>query len=130
MDKTSLTRRLFQLLTFFIFLIQVYNSILKYIDGIIIQKQATISIDEIIQPDIFICLDGHYNYTKSLAYGYEYKTSFLTGNLNNSDKTTWKGIHKNFTFEDILSNVYNQTLLSKTVLTRKYFHLTLATACI
>ena len=120
MDKTSLTRRLFQLLTFFIFLIQVYNSILKYIDGIIIQKQATISIDEIIQPDIFICLDGHYNYTKSLAYGYEYKTSFLTGNLKNSDKTSWKGIHQNLTFEDILRHVYNQEFGNFTVKNSTY----------
>ena len=120
MEKTNLTRRFFQILIFLIFLIQVYNSILKYNDGMIIQKQTTISIDDIKQPDIFVCLDINYDYTKSLSYGYEYMTSLFTGNLKDSVKTTWKGKYKNLTFWDIRNDVYLQEFGNFTVKNEAY----------
>ena len=108
MDKTLFTRRLFQVITFVVFLIQVYNSILKYNDGTIIQKQTTLTIDEIKHPNIFVCLANHYNYTKSLSYGYKYKTSFYTGKLTNSDRKTWRGKYQNLTFKDIHNGIFDQ----------------------
>ena len=48
-------------------------------------------IEQKMLPNVYICQEGQYNFTRSKQIGYEILSDFLIGNLDNSNNLSWRG---------------------------------------
>ena len=107
MEKQDLLRSLFQILAFAIFLLQIQNSIKKYLSCPVVQERSLTTIQNIELPSVYICQDNQFNRTKSYANGYKGLIDFTIGKLRDTDQYTWKTKFGNLTFEELRQIVYD-----------------------
>ncbi len=101
MKIQTVLKLLFKVLAFGIFIYQMQNSIRKYIARPIVQITSTAKLDEIKNPEIYICQLKQFNYSLSHEFGYDNDIAFLTGDLVDSDYTSWSGKNRDMTFDQL-----------------------------
>ena len=101
MKIKTVLKLLFKVLAFGIFSYQMQNSIRKYIDGPIAQITSTAKLDEIKNPEIYICQLNQFNYSLSPEFGYDDISALVTGDLMDSDYTSWSGKNGDMTFDQL-----------------------------
>ena len=103
----KLSRKLFILLLFGIFIIQMKSSVQKYLDGPIMQQNSKTTLTEIEKPIIYVCNLNQFDFTHARYYGYQYVEDFLTGKIeNNSGISTWKGKFGNLSYKEIQNQFF------------------------
>ena len=102
MKIKTILKLLFKVLAFGIFVYQMQNSIRKYIAGPIVQITSTAKLDEIKDPEIYICQLNQFNYSLSPEFGYAYYTALFTGDLMESDYISWIGKNGDMTFDELI----------------------------
>ena len=101
MKILTLLKTLFQVLAFGIFIYQMQNSIRKYFEGPIVQITSIAKLYEIKNPEIYVCQWKQFNYSLSPEFGYEDITAFVTGELMDSNYTSWSGKNGDKTFDEL-----------------------------
>ena len=107
MRSFNISRTLFQLCAFGLFVYQFQNSMRKYITGPIIQLTSTTTLDEIQKPLIYLCQEGQFDYTEARNIGYRSLTEFTMGKLVDSDNYTWNGRYGNISYHEIVELLFN-----------------------
>ena len=105
-DVAKLLRQLFQLAAFCLFIYQMQQACRKYADPPVVTQQSTTTIKSIQKPEIYICQEGQYNYTRSRSFGYRFNNNLLAGYLVNATTLHWKGMHKNESFESMKKSIF------------------------
>ncbi len=108
MNTMKRARILFQFIAFGIFIFQMQNSLVKYIEKPIVSHKTTTSYDKIKKPFVYICQDGQFSYEKGKMFSYHHKTDFMFGLLGYPDMSNITGRvrHGNSTFEDLAKSTY------------------------
>ena len=105
MEKS--VRKLLQLVALGIFLYQMINSWINYLNKHQIQET---SLKTFPAPILHICQQKAFSYEKAAKIGYASKANFLAGKLEGSGNLTWRGKHGNMTFEDEFELIFYQGL--------------------
>ena len=106
MKIQTVLKLLFKVLAFGIFVYQMLNSIRKYIAGPIVQITSTAKLDEIKNPEIYICQLNQFNYSLSKEFGYDDITALVTGDLMDSDYTSWSGKNGDKSFDQLKKELF------------------------
>ncbi len=106
MKIKTMLKLVFKVLALGIFVYQMQNSIRKYIARPIVQITSTAKLDEIKNPEIYICQLKQFNYSLSREFGYEDEISLLTGDLRDSDYISWSGKTGDMTFDELKKILY------------------------
>ena len=101
MKILKLLKTLFQVFAFGIFIYQMQNSIRKYINGPIVQITSTARLHEIKNPEICVCQLNQFNSSVSKEFGYDDMLSFVTGDLMDTNYTTWRGKNGDKSFKEL-----------------------------
>lgn len=102
MKTIHLIKTCFQVLAFLVFVYQMHQSASKYLEGPIVLVKSTGKLQDIQPPVVFVCQQDQFNYSSSMAHGYENFKEFMAGKLMESNTITWKGKTGNISFEDLL----------------------------
>ncbi len=106
MKIQTVFKLLFKVLAFGIFVYQMLNSIRKYIAGPIVQISSTAKLEEIKNPEIYICQLNQFNYSLASEFGYDYDIALLTGDLKDSDYISWVGKNGDMTFDELKKKLF------------------------
>ena len=104
-EMTVKPRTICYIIAFTIFVIQAHQSLKKYFHFPVVYHEHIISINAIEKPTVQVCFKGYFDYGKAIEFGYEWKTTFLTGMMPNSTRPSWKGIAKNLSFHKIQQDI-------------------------
>ena len=111
-SKWLILRTSFQIVALGIFIFQMKQALLKYVNEPFVSHTSWEPVDTIEKPLIYLCQDKQFNYTNDL--GYETQADFLAGNSSGSANATWLGNTQNKSYEQIMEILftYNYTNLS------------------
>jgi hypothetical protein len=115
MKKQEMIRKLFQIIAFILFCIQVQQSVKKYFQFPVVVEKSTIPVEELPSPVVYICQDDQFNHSKARRHGYEYIMNFATGTMMNNKNVTWNGKDNDVTYQDLENMLFKndyQTILS------------------
>ena len=65
MEKLTIFRYAFQLVTFIFFIIQFQQSVRKYFSYPVVEQTSRVSVADLPAPVVYVCQPDQYNYTKS-----------------------------------------------------------------
>ena len=99
-------RTVIQVLAFGIFVFQMVNSLRKYIEKPIFQKENIQSYADSKKPVIYICQEDQFRYDEAQSNGYVRKTFFTMGKLMDTENISWNGKNLNQTYDDLRKAVY------------------------
>ena len=105
--KMELLRTFFQFLAFCLFVYQMQNSIIKYMNKPIVLLETTKHINNIKWPIVYVCQDSQFNFLKAKPYGYQSFRRFAMGQINYTNTISWKGKHGNTTYETLVENIFD-----------------------
>ncbi len=88
------------------FAFQMQHSIKQFIVKPEVEISSTTNIDKISMPIIYVCEGAQFDYATSNFYGYEWIENFVSGQLSDSSKITWKGKYDNITFKDLSEKLF------------------------
>ena len=115
MKKKEMIRKLFQIIAFILFCIQVQQSVRKYFQFPVVVEKSTIPVEELPSPVIYICQDDQFNHAKARRHEYEYIMNFATGTMMNNKNVTWNGKNNDVKYQDLEDLLFEndyQTILS------------------
>ena len=73
MKAIELARFMFQVLAFGIFVYQMQNSVIKYLDRPVYQIKTTRSVYKVNKPIVYVCHDPQYNINRAKEAGYSWQ---------------------------------------------------------
>ena len=119
MNNLKYLRILYHFAVFTVFLMQSKHSIEKYLEyPVVIQKSST-SINSVEKPIIQVCHNNFFDYAKAAELGYDWRAQFVAGMITNSTIPSWKGKHRNSTFQKIQDLIY-ETDFSKVTVSKPF----------
>ena len=99
---------IYHLVAFIIFMIQARESLNKYFQNPVVVQKLWKKDDNMEKPDLLVCFQSFFDYTKASQFGFGSRTDFLAGMTKYSTKPTWTGQNENSTFKEILDIVYEK----------------------
>ena len=119
MKAIELARFMFQVFAFGIFVYQMQNSVIKYLDRPVYQIKTTRSVYKVNKPIVYVCHDPQYNINRAKEAGYSWQDTFASGYVYYPDDDeydiTWKGKYGNFTYEELQDYIYDSNYSDLTV---------------
>ena len=100
----------FQTITTLLFLYQMKQSIVKYMDSpTTLTKLNAPKTELVYEPYLIVCQTSQYNYHKAKIFGYDKMYSLWAGifTSNSNRKLTWKGKTQNLSFNTISKELYD-----------------------
>ena len=91
MKHNDMIRKVFQVLTIILFIIQFEQSLRKYFQFPVVEQTSRVPVKDLPLPVIYVCQANQFNYTKARENGYRYFTHFMLGILMNSTNISWQG---------------------------------------
>ena len=105
MRYLQIIRKIFQVLSFAIFLYQMQNSVRKYFEKPKTQHTSTTTFDKVKKPVVYICQSDQFSYSKAEEHGYTKLAHFTFGILGYPN-ISWNGNFRNTTFKDLQQYIY------------------------
>ena len=105
---------LFTLAALCMFMYQITSSVQKYQNPPIIQATTTKILSDKEKPLFYVCEQSQFNVKEQNRYGYHQIQYLILGLVNSRNTPTWKGLHGNLTFMDLMNTVseFNYTDLN------------------
>ena len=97
---------LFQICTTVIFIYQATQALEKYFSYPVV-VQPSDNVENKDDMTLFYVCKKAFNYPLARELGYSSYSSFLSGNMIGSDVPTWKGVHGNSSFQELLAKLYD-----------------------
>ena len=101
MKNKDTIRKVFQTLAIILFVFQFQQSIRKYFEYPAVEHTSRIHVKDLPVPELYVCHDRQFNYTKSEDIGYSSFTNFLLGITLDGKNISWQGKDGNKTFKDL-----------------------------
>ena len=101
MKNKDMIRKVFQIFSFILFVIQFQQSVRKYFQYPLVEQNSRVSVKDLPNPVVYVCHENGFNYQKANDYGYKYYSRFLSGIRENSTTISWGGKWGNSTFKDL-----------------------------
>ncbi len=118
MEKRALVKYFLRILVFGIFVYQMQNSILKYMERPIVQRTSTVKFEQIKNPEIYICQQNQFNYSLAREFGYRSPIHFYIGNLTEFEVNSWRGKNGDNTTKDLIEILFNPDYTFSSVITK------------
>lgn len=110
MNTEKLVRAIFLIFALGIFVIQIKDSIDKYLDPPVLQTMSMISTKDLPKSPIFyVCEENQRMASKYPNYGY---SDFAFSGLLSNGTISWSGQYGNSTFQDIVDDIYQTNYTS------------------
>ena len=103
MKNKYVIRKLFQMLTIILFIIQFQQSIRKYFQYPVVEQTSRVPVKDLPIPVVYVCQTNQFNYENGKENGYTLFFSFMSGSLMNSTKLSWQGKEGNQTYKALES---------------------------
>ena len=107
MLRPSQWRLCFQLLALAIFIFQMIQSVVRYMQfPVVIQTSVLPLLEEHKLPVIYICQESQFSYLKANENGYKYFSDYLSGKIQNTNHLGWMGSNESITAEELFHYLY------------------------
>ena len=114
MKHNDMIRKVFQVFTIILFIIQFEQSLKKYFQFPVVEQTSRVPVKDFPLPVIYVCQANQFNYTKARENGYRYFTHFMLGILMNSTNISWQGKAGHQTFTDLKDLLFDSDYSSLT----------------
>ena len=109
MNTMKIIKSFYHVAAITMFIIQAQESLYKYFQHPVVIQESWTNVDSVEKPVVQICLLRFFSYEKAIEFGYtNSRTKFLAGMVHNSTLPTWKGIHQNYTFQEIQNILFDK----------------------
>ena len=116
MLKPKQWRVCFQVLALMIFIFQMVQSVLRYLQfPIVMQTSVSPLTAEHKTPIVYVCQESQFSYLLANENGYKYFSDYLGGLIQKTEHLGWMGTNDNVTAEELFHILYETNYTDMTV---------------